>query len=416
MNTPRKLRIGSPATGNNFFPRNSLRERLLRALSRDNVAFLGPRRTGKTSILLDLNNNPLDGVEAIKLDLQGLRSVPAWLKLMLSEARKRFAAPQTSGAKKAWQITRTKSEAVLKRIDEITALGNGIKLQSGQPAVDSWQPVADEFLALLKELEQPIYFLLDEFPWFLGHVAKNHTPAEVDATLNWFRKVRLELSDLSVRFLVTGSIGLNGLLRRLELSPAANDFDSIEIKPLTDAESATFLREVAEGECIPITDECIQRILDRIGVGWPILLATFLSEVQDHFPGGGERITVDDIDRIYEQQMVRGSRNKYCEEMYTRLTKEELFTVSERRLAQEILRRLCRSSRGFGTEELRAIHEQLVPDDDLRMRLAQEVDVVIETLTHDGYLIRRESSNPELDGRLEFASHILRDFWRHRTV
>ena len=423
MTPPRKLRIGSPATGDNFFPRNQLRDQILRAMGRDHVAFLGPRRTGKTSILLDLEKNPPEGIEPIKLDLQGLRNVPAWLNLMLAETKKRITPPETSRiddvwqfGKRSFQFTKAKGDALLKRIDQISILGNGIKLQQGQPAVESWQPVADEFLELLKEHELPIYFLLDEFPWFLGHVASNHTPAEVDATLNWFRKVRLELSELSVRFLITGSIGLKGLLRRLNLSPAANDFDPIEIRPLSDSESVTFLRELAVGENISISDECIQRMLDRIGVGWPILLATFLSEVQEECLKSGHKMTVENIDRLYEERMVRGSRNKYCEEMHTRLSKEALFAPGERRLAHEILRQLCRSERGIGTEELNSIHGKLVPDEAHRMLVAQDVDVVIETLTHDGYLIRRHDSNPELDGRLEFASHILRDFWRHRTA
>jgi len=112
--------------------------------------------------------------------------------------------------------------------------------------------------------------MLDEFPWFLGHVAANHSPAEVDATLNWFRKVRQELADGPTRFLVTGSIGLTGLLRRLGLSPAANDFDSIDIEPLDDKEALQFLEERAEGEGITLSATARRRILERLGVGWPL--------------------------------------------------------------------------------------------------------------------------------------------------
>ena len=414
MKNARKLRIGAPATGDNFYPRSRLRDRLLRALQRDHVAFLGPRRTGKTSILIDLVDNPPDGIAAVKLDLQGLRSVPAWLNLMLTETKrvlelppKRFRWLKAAGGKVG---------SILTRVDQITVLGNGIKLTTGQPAVESWQPVADQFLGLLKEHQLPIYFLLDEFPWFLGHVARNHTAAEVDATLNWFRKVRLELTDLPARFLVTGSIGLKGLLRRLNLSPAANDFDTIEIEPLTEAEALQYLQEFAVGESLSLTEAVQRQMLARIGVGWPILLSTFLAEVQDHEVDGA--VSLDDIDLIYNDKLVRGSRNKFCEEMHSRLTKPELFTDSERRLAQEILRELSRSKTesGFGQDELAVIHARLVPDAAHRALLTSELDFVIETLSHDGYLHRRKDSDPQRDGRLEFASNILRDYWRHRSV
>ncbi len=404
MAKPTKLKIGSPATGDHYFPRTALRGRLLKALNRDHIAFLGPRRTGKTSILRDLEKHPPSDFSALYLDLQGLRSVPAWIALMLKETKKLL---QTSPDKLSWlKHTGRGAASVLKRIEEISL--SGIKLTPGQPAVDAWEPIADEFLALLREHELPIIFMLDEFPWFLGHVAANHSSAEVDATLNWFRKVRQELADGPTRFLVTGSIGLTGLLRRLGLSPAANDFDSIDIEPLTDKEAMLFLEERAEGERIVLSLAARRRILERLGVGWPLLLGIFLSEIQDHAAEKGPSIR--DIDRLYEDRMVRGSRNKYCQEMFTRLTKPEMFSSSERRLAQEILRDLCRSDQAFGHGDFDAIHARLVPDAAHRSQLATELDYVMETIRHDGYLVRQR------DGLHTFASHILRDFWLHHTA
>lgn len=401
-----KLKIGTPATGDNFFLRNRLRDRILRALQRDHLAFLGPRRTGKTSILREIESHPPEGIAAVYLDLQGLRSVPAWLNLMLNAARQLIQEPPDR--LKWFKWTGQKLKNGLERIEEISILGNEIKLTSGQPAVESWEPLAEKFLALLQEEQLPIYFMLDEFPWFLGHVSHHHTPAEVDATLNWFRRVRLALGDMPSRFLITGSIGLTGLLRRLNLSPAANDFDTIGIEPLQPSESLEFLEKLAEGEGLTIPPPLREQILQRLGVGWPLLLSTFVSEIQDR--ESQQPLTAADIDDIYHRRMVRGSRNKYCEEMYARLPKPELFSPSERRLAQEILRALSPSDASVGTDDLQAIHARIVPDEALRITLATELDVVIDTLLHDGYVHRRD------DGRIEFASNILRDFWRHRTA
>jgi hypothetical protein len=50
-----EIRIGPPATGSNFYKRPALIAGLLRALRRGNVAFLGPRRTGKTSCLEEIH-------------------------------------------------------------------------------------------------------------------------------------------------------------------------------------------------------------------------------------------------------------------------------------------------------------------------------------------------------------------------
>ena len=405
-----KLKIGAPATGDHYFPRPALRNKLIRALSRDHIAFLGPRRTGKTSILRDLERHPPAGISALYLDLQGLRNVPAWLALMLKETKKLL---QTPPDKLAWLKHAGKgTTSILKRIEQISL--TGVKLTPGQPAVDSWEPIADEFFTLLREHELPIYFMLDEFPWFLGHVAANHSAAEVDATLNWCRKIRQDLSDGPTRFLVTGSIGLTGLLRRLGLSPAANDFDTIDIEPLTDKEALKFLEERAEGEGIALSAPARRRILDCLGIGWPLLLATFLSEVQDRAHAKGP--TVKEIESLYEDQMIRGNRNKYCQEMFTRLTKPEMFSPSERRLAQEILRDLSHANQCFGREDFDNIHARLVPDVAYRSTLVTELDYVLETLRHDGYLVRLKDPSPARDGLHTFASNILRDYWRHRTA
>jgi hypothetical protein len=118
---------------------------------------------------------------------------------------------------------------------------------------------------------------------------------------------------------------------------------------------------------------------------------------------------------LYDEQMVRGNRNKYCQEMFTRLTKPEMFSPSERRLAQEILRDICRSTTGFGQADFDTLHNRLVPDAAHRSLLATELDYVLETLRHDGYLVRLKDKDPARDGLHHFASNILRDYWRHRT-
>ena len=127
-------------------------------------------------------------------------------------------------------------------------------------------------------------------------------------------------------------------------------------------------------------------------------------------------MTSAEIDDIYENRMVRGTRNKYCTEMMSRLSKDELFTPSERRLAQEILKQLARETSPFGSNQLEGIHARLVPDSTQRLLVAVDMDVVVETLLLDGYIIRLRSEDPDQDGRLRFASNILRDFWRYRTV
>lgn len=323
---------------------------------------------------------------------------------MLSETKRLLSKQTNSG----WFDKSGKAaKDILSRIEGIEVLGSGIKITPGKSAPDVWRPLAEEFRDLLRETNLPVCFLLDEFPWYLGFVAKKYTAAEVESALNWFRGMRQELAGGQTRFLVTGSIGLDGLLRRLGLSPTANDFDTLEIPPLTHEEAVDFLRDLSSGEKVPLTEAGIRKIMKLLGANWPILLELFISEIQD-----ADLTTAPDdaqLERIYRDQMVRGARNKYCQEMFNRLAKEEMFSPMERRLAQEILKQMVSQDR-TGMDDFEAIHAGVVPDPAVRAITGSELAFVLDTLRHDGYILRMD------DGFYCFASNILKDYWQHRTV
>jgi uncharacterized protein len=399
-----KLKIGNPATGPDFFPRDTVRQRILRALTRDHVAFVGPRRTGKTSILKNIAKHPPSGVEAVFLNLEKFSTMPEWLSAMLAPTKRLISGPD----KDSWLAGSGKTaKSLLARIEKLEVLGNGITLTPGRSNPEAWRPLADQFHELLHDADLPIYFLLDEFPWYLGHLTRNHSAEEVAAVSNWFRSTRQELAGGRTRFLVTGSIGLEGLLRRIGLSPTANDFDTIEIPPLTDEEALAFLLELSAGEGIPLTQTAGRRILKLMGANWPILLELFMSELQDM--NLKRSPTTTELKNIYEARMVRGSRNKYCLEMFTRLSKDELFSPTERQIALDCLRQLTLQPMIEGSD-LEEIHSKIVPDKVVRSMTGNELGFVIDTLRHDGYIMRRD------DGKYHFASNILRDYWINRPI
>lgn len=407
------IRIGNPVTGENYFPRQELRKEMLDSLKRDHIAFLGPRRTGKTSFLFSLRDKPPEPIVACYIDLQQLSTVPGWLISMIAETRRCLELPDEK-----WKWLKTQGESIVslgKRLEELSVAMMKIKLTPGAPMSEVWLPLAEEFFQLISESEVPIYFLLDEFPWYLENLSKQHGVEEVKAALDWFRGLRIRLVDQPIRFLVTGSIGMKGLLRKLDLVNTVNDFDTVEIYPLQDNAAADYLAKGAESEKIILSDEAAARIIERLGVNWPILLATFLSEISRD----QERMepSVEDIDFLYENGIVR-RRNKYCEEMFERLNRKNLFTDGERLLAQRIMREMCQEEgAAFGSDDIAKIHESLVPDAVLRARSVDDLNYVLETLRHDGYIVRIVSPDrADLDGKFRVSSHVLRDYWAHKSV
>lgn len=403
MVTIMKIRLGPPATGSDFYPRLALRKKLLRALGRGHVAFVGPRRTGKTSILEDIRRDPPDQTRVVLLDLEKLDNVKDWLLAMTQKTREVLGLHHAEG--RLASAARVAVEQ-LKRIEKLEAMGGGIQLSANVSNPDAWRPCAEELASFISTSGERIYYLLDEFPWFLSHIAKKHTDEEVEALLNWFRGVRQEMADTSVRFLLTGSIGLEGFLRRIGLSPAANDLDTIEISPLTDVEADELLQWLAAGENVSLSAANRRYILDMLGANWPILLELFVAEIQD--AAFIKTPTKADLSRIYDQELVRGSRNKYCQEMFSRIGKKEVFSMGQRNLAQAILRELTRKA-DISASDIESLHQGLIPSESVRETMESDIGYVTDTLRHDGYVVQHDG------GRITFASNILRDYWRHRV-
>jgi len=265
------------------------------------VAFLGPRRTGKTSCLEEIKASPGDFLP-ILLNLEKHDTVEAWLAGMVRELRKTMEQPQP---KMTW--AKEKVDHILSRIKKLELpVGGGLELNQDR-AGPAWRKPADEFLALLADEDVPVLFLLDEFPTFLKLVTRKSSRDEAEAVLNWFRAARHDLKDRRARFLVTGSIGLKGVVRGLGLAPTVNEFDTHEIPPLTEGEALGLLETLARDNKLPLDSAGRAHILELLGANWPILLQLFISEIQD--AGFTQPPTAEELDRLYHERLVHGSRN-----------------------------------------------------------------------------------------------------------
>ena len=396
-----ELRIGPPATGLNFFQRPTLIAKLLQALKRGHVAFLGPRRTGKTSCLEEIKAHPEDFLPVL-INLERHDTPEAWLASMLTGLRTALDQPQPHLSK--FQVMLGRLQDRISKID-LPVLGS---VELARPEKTSaWRKPADEFLALLVETDAPVLFLLDEFPTFLKLVAAKSNREDVESLLNWFRAARHDLKDRQARFLVTGSIGLKGVVRKLGLAPAVNDFDTHDIPPLTEAEAHSLLETLAQDQLVPLTATGRETILLLLGGNWPFLLQLFIAELQD--AAFAKAPTAGELEAVYRGKLVHGVRNTYCDNMFDRLP--EVFPSAECQLAREILKATCRTETGLGREDFDSIHARLIPNDDLRAGLEDSLNHVLDTLKHDGYLHQHTTGAQHT----AFASRILRDFWRRKT-
>lgn len=374
---PMRIVIGAPATGDNFYPRDEIVQKLKLALAIEHVLFLAPRRTGKTSVLLHLQS--IAPGKAVWLDLERFDHPSLWIKAMADELSK-IQDP-------VWQRKLSQTGGFLERLNsevvEITP--------------HTWQEKANQLITGLDKLQEPIWFLMDEFPIMIDLIAQCHDVNTADAALHWLRGVRQQNPHSPVRFLLTGSIGLDSVLRRHGIRGSANDLRREQLTPLGKNEALAFALKLAHDNHIPLNEALALEFIDSLGPAiWPYFIQLFIAELQDHNPDPNHPA---DLDKIY-RGVAHGqlNRNQYADNMWQRLT--DIFNEAEASTARALLK-------------LAAAHETGVALENIRLQLPNVLDEdlhhVLAVLQHDGYLIEDDN------GQLRFFSHLLRDYWRHKN-
>lgn len=371
MSPPMQITIGSPVTGNDFFPRDQVITQLLRALKAEHVLFLAPRRTGKTSVLLNLKEHA--SARTVFKNLEEFDHPRLWIKAIAEE----LSQIQDPG----WLYALKQAGDLLPRL----------KTKYGHIEPAEWTQKADDFMEDLRAIGEPVWFLFDEFPTMIDLIAKHQGTALAESTLHWMRRLRQQTTGSPVRFLLTGSIGLDSVLRRHGIRGPANDLRREWLKPLKEDEAVAMALRLAGDNGIPLNDALARDYVQRLGPGrWPFFIQLLLAELQDAAPSPGQPANLDQIYRA----VAYSQRNQYANNMWDRL--REIFTPVEADLARSILRLVAGSDAGLFGDELRA----RLPDAQM-----DDYEYVRDVLLHDGYLTESDA------GRIGFFSYLLRDFW-----
>jgi uncharacterized protein len=383
------LVIGAPATGDKYWPRPGLSAELLSALENDHVIFPGPRRTGKTSVLKDLESRAADGEKVVLINTEKLAS-PAALIQTIAKAVAPAGKLKTIAKSIGGQASRIKSI-------KVAVFG----LDFDKAAETDWQAAADALLNTLQEQTNRTLIMLDEFSVFVDLMARKDK-AQAEQLLRWFREWRQRLVDTPVRFLLTGSIGIDSVLRKLQLGDTINDFRSIEMCVPSDAEAKKFLKQRAQENGIPLKTGHAAKIIELIGQPWFYFLNIFLAEIQAWSRREGCELTSKDLASIYQDRLV-GPGNENVKHMWDKL--DEIFAPAEQRLARELLRHMSRTANGMSRTEMENVHMQVFPPGSSAE--TAQLDYVLRVLRHDGYLIQSTTG----EQRTYFTSNLLRDFW-----
>ncbi|NTW55165.1 MAG: ATP-binding protein [Chlorobaculum sp.] len=402
------MKLGTPATGADFFGRDQEMNDLWHYLESDHIRFPGVRRLGKTSILQRLADDAADhGLFAKWLDVSNIDTAQNFVTLLDQ------VFPE-NGIKRFLDDRAQQASRWFKRIQkiEVNAGGVGFGMEFSDDPAKMWQKAAYELYARLQS--QPLLILLDEFPVMLEKLVQRNRE-EAGQLLAWLRIWRQ--SQGACRFVFTGSIGLQSLLERHGLGETMNDCYSYPLGAYSRKDARGLWRHFAPiadpKTSWQVEDAVIDHALSRVGWWSPYFLSLLLDESMraardrlEECPASATdeaRIEVADVDDAYEKLLAERSRFHYWEQ---RLKKS--LEPAELDFCLKLLTVLSRSSDGLTQRQLSSRLSRREPDPDRREQRLQELLV---RLTDEGY-----TSPPDGDSRIQFLSFLLRDWWNRNHV
>lgn len=391
------IRVGNKAEGEDFFDRITEREDIWRYLESNHVLLSGPRRLGKTSLLQRLSEEAqTQGLFARLVDVEGIDSVDAFIAAL------ERAFPDES-IKGYLQSASKKLSAGLDRITRTKiTLPGGIEAEIETQAKPdaSW---ADAAIRLQERLSgTPLLIFIDEFSVFLEKLIAKDT-ADAEKFLGWLRAWRMN-SNVSCRFVFSGSIGFNSLLDRYNLSTRFNDCYDFRLGPFRLKAALEMLKEEAQREGRQGDSDVFEHLCMRTGWLSPfylnLLLVEACSAARDRELEAGQtdrRLQLSDIDDGYDRLLATRSRFIHW---YQRLERD--LEAAEFAFALAILSAVAKTEQGLTRKQLLSRLQRLEADPDQRNA---RLNRALLKLEEDGYL----SQTAE---RIEFLSFLLRDYWR----
>ena len=403
---------GQWVDGENFFGRRAELESL-ETLVRDgnHVLLTGQRRMGKTSIARELGRRleQRGGWTCAFADLESAtRAEDAIAKI--EEATASILSSASRGA----IASRTGENLVGWGRENFSKIG-GVELR--KPDMGNWRRRGDGAIRACAEHERRVLLVTDELPILLtrmlrgggdgprqdGEVlnwifdGKDSSRRQVDEFLSWMRGAIQAVEGDSPVVVVSGSIGLQPLARRLGLSDRINHLHPYRLEAWDRNTAVECFKKLAINEPLQFEDGVADAVYDKLGLGIPQHVQLFFdylrrrSHMQQASP-----VTKDDVDAVYRDELL----GPYHLDHYKSRLRDALYDESYD-IATEILSKTA--NEGVFTDDAQHDLERLwTPKvDDAPIRIADTLDV----LEHDGYL------ESHADGR-RFRSRLLRDWWK----
>lgn len=382
--------VGPPVTGEDFVGRKNEIDRAADILEQGNALLLAsPRRVGKSSFshkMLDVFSEK--GFKSIYLDLQGLRSEQEFGDRLAEELK----------AKRSEELPvfniKNKLGGIWGKVRKLEFKGIGIEFKDNP----------DKFYKSVENLIKTygkVLIVVDELALFLQALERSSGLDNVEAFMNWFRKIRIS-GQGNVLWILCSSVSITNYLSNNRMSHTINDVVPLRLGEMTVEEASELLRELCDGAGIDKFDDGqVDTILTKIGWKLPFFIQNFFQCYHSGIKSGlyADVSVGDAVDSIMEQMIKEHQISSWSERLvgYGRYEKP----------ARLLLNYLCQPGHKSERSHLETIIDSACPEgEDTGMVYAE----VRQMLENDGYLMDTDK------GDVVFRSPIIRQYWFNKFV
>ena len=372
---------------NNSWDRLGIRNEIWRLVKKHNLGMFAPRRLGKTYLMQNYLRIEAEsqGWRAVYCDLQGAETCQEAVVEIVNEINRQS------------QLSETFTAHFKAKFRQLTTGGNA-DFQHVLQQTD-WQTLLDAVLEGIENQNANTLLMLDEVTVCVNRIL-SRDPQQGRQFLDILRKYRFKYNQ-HIRWLLTGSIGLNHLAERHQLTGQLNDLQPVLLTPLTPAQARDFTAYFCQSEDVAqpfqLGAASHRHLQQRLGWLSPYYIEKLCLRIQPPSPPSDGLASAN-----------KPHIDKACDELLTHPYTEAFKAWPDhlQRNIEPVLRDVCHAVLRFlctrrDGESFDVIRTALAPE-----FTEQQAKVALALLVDDGFLSQQRAK-----GRYTYQMSLLADYW-----
>jgi hypothetical protein len=357
----------------------------------DSILMLAPRRVGKTWIMRRIEED-LSAANwgAVFCDVEGLPDEGEFLRHVCQQIEM------------SENVTTRAITHVGQRLKQLLSDGGWANVQEAITKLN-WKGFSETLVRTLNQHDYPTVILIDEMSLFVAARLRDHR----DVVLEFLYHLRsLQQRFPNVRWVFTGSVGLDVIARRANIGGALLNLTLFSVNPFTGPQARAFLSNLCEtGRVFKpfyLTDEAFAHLSRELGWLSPYYLEHIANQIRPTGPvgpNGHPTATIDDIDNAFNTLLSPQCRGYF-------VSWEEHVAKNFDKADEERLRLILDACAATPDGEQLATLQTIVGRS-TSTTTAKELRDLLSVLTRDGFL-----GEPDDQRRYRFQSGLVRRYWQ----